>query len=92
MLTQWLLQTLFPTTATLFHHVQHIANGMQWHAHCRWYVTFPKQWHPHKMGKWQYDGSIHWVCRFYDKAGTMHPARTMLRSMGRLMARLPFGK
>lgn len=74
MLTQFLLTLLTAPTHDFFRVVHAIAHGMQWFSHCREYVTLPRHPRPKPYGHVQYDGSIHWVCRFYDKAGTMHPA------------------
>lgn len=53
----------------LFHAIHHVSHSLQYAAHCR--VVLPRHWHPHKYGRWQYDGSV--ICRIWDRAGTMHP-------------------
>ena len=50
--------------------IHHTSHALQYAAHCR--IRLPRHWHPHRYGKWQYDGSL--TCRIYDRAGTMHPA------------------
>lgn len=83
MLTQWLLQSLYPVTATFFQAVHHIALGMQWWAVCSHQVVPPRHWYPHVYGAYEYVGKIVYTCKFWDRAGTMHPALGhALRALG----------